>query len=352
MDGRGRFIQWSASIAATFLLLAVPIAYWLYTVQRHLSKNDVETLAVHEKYAALYPEATRIGKQARKPDLVSIRPTVWPGSGNKDLDDFQTSLELVEYEITSEEARNRIETLFQRKTRELLVLSNSDEQLYSRTNAQPITLEPHTRQALLANATYVRLSFLNQPKQQSQIELLDEQVTLFTQLTKQLRLSPNWKDQETADAFEIWLLQTLAAKEVQPLLKRPSFGVAIKLIADQPGRIQARRRAVMASWYLMSQPGNRVYAGGSIHWMLDMLEAVEKDRDIRPILSKIHRFNTPSNIAFEDGPYSDRVRVGANDPHTIFDEFSLPASQWFADWEQDAVRLWQSQNADSAEASK
>ncbi len=275
--------------------------------------------------------------------MVSIRRTVWPDSENKDWTEFK---------LTSEEALNRIDTFIQRKTRELLVSPNSDEQLYSPTNAQPITLEPHTRQALLANATYVRLSFLNQPKQQSQIELLDEQVTLFTQLTKQLRLSPNWKDQETADAFEIWLLQTLAAKEVQPLLKRPSFGVAIKLIADQPGRIQARRRAVMASWYLMSQPGNRVYAGGSIHWMLDMLEAVEKDRDIRPILSKIHRFNTPSNIAFEDGPYSDRVRVGANDPHTIFDEFSLPASQWFADWEQDAVRLWQSQNADSAEASK
>ena len=157
-----------------------------------------------------------------------------------------------------------------------MFFSNSDEQLYSPTNAQPITLEPHTRQALLANATYVRLSFLNQPKQQSQIELLDEQVTLFTQLTKQLRLSPNWKDQEIADALEIWLLQTLASKEVRPLLKRPSFDVAIKLIGDQPGRIQARRRAVMASWYLMTQPGNHVYAGGSIDWMLDLLEAVEK----------------------------------------------------------------------------
>ena len=356
MDGRGRVMQATLSVVALCFLFVLPVAYRLQAVYGHLIAHqvDFEHLSARNAHTELYLEATRIGKQARKPVLVSIRPTTWSDDINESEYGFEKDV-ANEIELTSEEALSRIGICLARRPGEMLGPYLSDEKTHDSSIAQPVRMRRHTLYPLLDHAAYVRLAFLDQPKQQSQIDLLEEQVTLFTQLTKQLRLSPNWRDQDIADTLEIWLLQTLVSDQSKPLLERPAFRVAVELIGDQPSRNRARRRATMASWYLMTQPNNHEYTGGSIDGMLDLIDAAEQGRDVTPILRRIHRSAVPSEIAFQDGAYSDRVRVGANDPYVTLDvsnELLLPASQWYADWEKDAVRLWQSQKNVPAEDSK
>jgi len=218
-------------------------------------------------------------------------------------------------------------------------------------------------------ATQAWLQFQSDGSEES-LDRLGQLIERLTWIAIRLRQSNNGfnalMDQEFALEIEIWLTQILSTDEMQSELDRPFARSALQLIGDQQGRNQARRIATLSHWnqtrgygpggMKMNQPTDtqrsmlaRLHRDAVVDAKISILEAGAAGRPVEPFLQDLHRLIVSDDVAFEDGPYSNRFRASANGgprmPRYQTFLMSYPASQWFAPWEKEAKQLAESQLA-------
>ncbi len=232
----------------------------------------------------------------------------------------------------------------------------------------PWSIDQYALQQALASATYEKLRFQMNPSGDAEIESLGQWIESLTTIARRVRQSQRWADQQSAEQIEIWLTQCLANDAARALESRDFYQDALALITDSAARNEARRRAVLASWQQTLLTGNDDAAGNFLSNLksehdtmsptkylllrrrineaiigasLRMIAAGEQGRSTEPMRRQLHDLIVGSRIDFEDGPYSDRLRVDAKSKPSspIHRMLMHPASQWFAPWERDAESL-------------
>lgn len=161
-----------------------------------------------------------------------------------------------------------------------------------------------------------------------------------------LRRSPRWLDQDIADAFEIWLLDTIQSAS---LGDRSVSGIVANLPSIE-ARNQSRRRAVLATWV------GRGFQAGVVDRGRDALPAYlsywsdqrRRDAVVETALmaidgddgwrQRMHSLQFDSLTPFEIGPYSKRLQQ-LPDGSTVTGETIYPSSNWFLDWENEVANL-------------
>jgi hypothetical protein len=83
-----------------------------------------------------------------------------------------------------------------------------------------------------------------------------------------------------------------------------------------------------------------------IYSMIRLIEEGSSGRPTEAIRRELHELVIGARMEFDDGPYSQRLRVDADSipPFMTYSQFpSYSGSQWYAPWEDDASRLASSQ---------
>ncbi len=237
----------------------------------------------------------------------------------------------------------------------------------------PLAVDAAILQRALGIATYAAESLESDPDNAAKVTALGEWIETLTAITRRLRHSPRWLDQEAADVVEIWLTDRLGR---EPLLSRrdePIVAKALEMIGDAKRRSSSRRSAVLATWY-------RAVDGRSSYWDFGGMPAEAWTPDLSPLLAgklvernsaavvdralqliaasdagqptlelrrELHSLTHSATAAFEDGPYSDRMRVGGERGYALSlqQALSSPANQWYAAWESDAQKLNSSESS-------
>ena len=213
---------------------------------------------------------------------------------------------------------------------------------------------------------------------QKAIEKFGQWSDFLVQMVKRVRLSPKLRDQCGAEMIEIYLTRAYCKPEMRELLSEDFSQRAIELIADQPTRIESRRRSLLASWRARREEGinlddsrrrfaldTRLFGGydlqswfdyipvQQIPWIVDrgadavtdqllqMIDAGQEQKSTLPMRKELHRVMFGEQAYFEYGPYGDRLRVSAKPGDLPRHDWTIgyPGSQWFAPWESDAIRL-------------
>ncbi len=228
----------------------------------------------------------------------------------------------------------------------------------------PLAVDLSILENSLAITSYHLLQFKSDPSNEDAIERLGAWVKTLTTMTQRFRASPRWLDQEAADVVEIWLTQNLSSDAMKSLAARDFVMEAREMLADREARSKSRRRAVLASWreYDAKSTG---YLGGlhSYEWTpalsatmrkyvvdrnvdaivdraIRLIEAGDRGESTLELRRELHDLTTDPAIAFEDGPYADRLRASKKNGMTISSRQTLmfPANQWYAGWEDDAAK--------------
>ncbi len=219
-------------------------------------------------------------------------------------------------------------------------------------------------------ANHFRYLTTQNPGDSEAVESLGKWVDAMTSIARSLRLSDRWVDQEVADQVEIWLTETLSREQLKSLRSRDFSQRAIAVIADQESRSEARRRAVLSSWWRQQDaaklpkntPEVDANFGGfqddnwfswlpqqKIYWTrdrlidrltvdaLELIKAAGSGQDLLPIRRKLHHLMVGPFVTFADGPYELRT-------HPIEASFgyrptNFPAATWYGKWEDQAKQL-------------
>jgi hypothetical protein len=350
MDGSRRWMIWLAGVVTAglfWLLPAVPLA---------IEVAQIPTMPAAVR-SSLEAEAEQI---SRNPHVRSPLPVTLTESPGADRDFYD--------ELTGEKA---LKELDQRSFRPTGLLSIPPD---DSTSPLPFTIDSQALQHAISSATYEKLRFQSSPKDESAIDSLGEWIGALTVIARGLRRSTRWDDQESADIIEIWLTQSLASPPVSELRDRQFYQEALELISDAKSRSDGRRRAVLVSWHQwqLITRGRLPYVLANIRsisnlanmallqrksisdtqhrWMqtrlteaiiyaiIRLIEEGSSGRPTEAVRRELHELVMGSRMDFVDGPYSDRLRVGADTfPPFLYQRY--PASQWYAPWEEDASRL-------------
>ncbi|QEF99539.1 ABC-2 family transporter protein [Stieleria maiorica] len=234
-----------------------------------------------------------------------------------------------------------------------------------------VMCEATTFDGILSLASFARVRFVQSPNDEAALAELNEWMDTMTKLTRRLRRSPRVIDQDHADAIVFWVADTLASPQYQMHLDRPAAQAAQELIADRQGWSDARRRAVLVSWYNWNEdrqsgsPADR-FGGYSIdvwvgihrgmlgQWLfrnhtidsiafhlLELLDAEEQGQSSLQQRKTLDELISGNNQVFEQGPYSDRARrKGASQAALLNTEIrsKYPGAQWFAAWEKELTQ--------------
>ncbi|WP_182865795.1 hypothetical protein [Stieleria mannarensis] len=234
-----------------------------------------------------------------------------------------------------------------------------------------VMCEATTFDGILSLASFARVRFFQSPDDQAALAELNEWMDTMTKLARRLRRSPRVIDQDHADAIVFWLADTLASPQCQMHLDRPAVQAAQELIADRQGWSDARRRAVLVSWYNWNEdrqsgaPADR-FGGYSIdvwirthrgmlgQWLfrnhtidsiafhlLDLLDAEEQGQSSIEQRKTLDELISGTYQVFGQGPYSDRARrKGASQAALLNTEIRsrYPGAQWFAAWEKELAQ--------------
>ena len=347
MDNNVRWPIWVTGICVAGLFFALPVIPFVREVR------NWPTIPAAER-AQLMAEAMRI------PASAMTRQTIgWGIASPDDLDDM--------YDLSEDAA---LQWLEKQADSPKSYISIGDTDIDSRT---PLEFDRYIFWRGLQAAEYLRVKIDFDPQETESIEQLGEWVRTYAVIAKRLRLSDRWFDQEAADTAEIWLTAVLSQPQMKEYLDRDYARVAIDVISDQETRNASRRRAVLASWrdYESSRlrPGDiedrdqfgGFFMRGWLDWYkeakrnailqptLDTLVATairyidigSQGEDTHAIRRELHTLLTGSLIPFDAGPYADdrRASGSANEPTYYHENFTQPATQWFAPWEAAAMKL-------------
>ncbi len=194
---------------------------------------------------------------------------------------------------------------------------------------------------------------------------------LTTQIVARLRVSPRLIDQDTADDLEITLVNELRILPLAPGPDSDSTALIYEQLADHSGRNMARRRAVAFSWQVFIQSlksrGGGTQLGGypvdnepttnlqrlvlhrrrverAVETLWDYANATAEDTVTAR--EKLAEFWNVPQAYYGLGPTGRYFR--ADDLDTWLPELPSeyrfdPASQWHADWEEQALELGEKQ---------
>jgi hypothetical protein len=233
--------------------------------------------------------------------------------------------------------------------------------------AQAVSIDPTI---VLAAATLEQLKYEIDPDNAKARESLGEWMTFVVDAVVGMRASQDWKDQESADALEIWLLRAVTRDVTKSLRTEAWYQEAVKVLADRDTRSRARRTAVIASWRRYREKQARLKSGSYVggyelgadmgsaskqYWTssktadavvdaaIRLIDAGSRGQPTESIRRQLHALIVGPRIQFEDGPYSDRIRTGRTTDFVFSLDHTVryPANQWYADWEHDAVEFAQ-----------
>lgn len=242
-------------------------------------------------------------------------------------------------------------------------------------------IDQHSFSQLYAEANFALLRF---KASSGEGEEFDEWVSTMTSIAKRFRQSWRLREQAFADITEYWLVRVLQSDAYKPRLQSDSAQSAIALVTDQAGRAAARRQSVLASWAYydenrQKEESSHTFGGYSEHhcfsWLrgpldiflfkdaivdaiavhsLAMIEADRHGQSTRESRQALNQLINGSYRPFETGDYGQRLRAdGASQAVMANGQVAnqLPMSQWFAAWEDDAMKLvTQKSPADSSDA--
>ncbi len=228
----------------------------------------------------------------------------------------------------------------------------------------PLAVDLSILENSLAITSYHVLQFKVDPNNEDATERLGAWINTLATMTRRFRASPRWLDQEAADVVEIWLTQTLSSDSMKSLADRDFATEARDMLADRELRSKSRRRAVLASWHQYYEKGRGDLGGLHFYeWTPAISSTIRdyvQDRNVDAVVDRsirlietgdrgestlelrheLHALTADPAIAFEDGPYSDRLRASLEHGMTISPRQTLtfPANQWYAGWEDDAAK--------------
>ncbi len=228
-----------------------------------------------------------------------------------------------------------------------------------------------TFNGILSLASFAKLQFMHSPNDEHALAELNDWMDTMTKLARRLRRSPRVIDQDHADAIASWVADVLASDQYQMHLDQPAAQAAQELVADTQGWSDARRRAVLISWYQWNEksqsgaPADQfggysidswygIQRGGLGQWLfrnhaidsiafhlLELLDAEEQGQSSLQERKTLHELICRTYQVFERGPYSDRARRnGASQAALLNTETrsKYPGAQWYAAWEQELTQ--------------
>ncbi|MCS7468311.1 hypothetical protein NZK35_16790 [Stieleria sp. ICT_E10.1] len=231
--------------------------------------------------------------------------------------------------------------------------------------------EPNTLNGILSLASFAKVQFIQSPDDEKALAELNDWLDTMTKLARRLRRSPRVIDQDHADAIVSWVADLLDNHQYQKHLDQPAAQSALDLVADTQGWSDARRRAVLVSWYDWHEnlqsgaPADQfggypinawsgMYRGGLGRWLfrnhmidsiafhlLELLEAEEQGQSSVQQRKTLHELVSGNYQEFEQGPYSDRARrKGASQAALLNTEIrsKYPGAQWYAAWEKELTQ--------------
>jgi hypothetical protein len=339
MDGHRGLATWLTAVGTVLLMIILPVAPLAIEVVQSPSMPA----SIRAKLVSESKEVWRSSGTAQRITLVNV-------PDGRDVPNMTGAQALQQFEQRSFGPGDRLELGF------------------DGANAlTPATVDNYIIEEAIALATYEKLRFESSPEEESSVESVGQWIKALTNIATRLRQSRGWWDQNIADLIEIWLTQTLSSESFEKLLDRDFCRAAIDLLADQQGRNLARRRAILASingsfanarlpsyaWYRSMSPikqwlvedrENHAIAAAALQLINDGAAGKPTEAALR----ELHELTIGPSIEFDDGPYSDRMRVGADGVLSIQQRTAMyPCCHWFATWEADAMRLASQQEQDS-----
>ncbi len=339
MDGHRGMAMWLTAIGTVLLMIILPMTPLAIEVAQSPSMPaSVRTQLVSESM-----EAWRSSGTPQRITLVGV-----PDGG--DVPNISGAQALGQFEQRSFRPSDRLELGFD-----------------DANASSPATVDNYIIEEAIALATYEKLRFESSPDDESAVESVGQWITALTNIAARLRQSRGWRDQDIADLIEIWLTQTLSSESFNKLLDRDFSRTAIDLLADQQARNRARRRAILASVHGSFAPARfPTYAwsrsmSSTKRWLIEdrendaitaaalrLIEDGAAGNSTEAARRELHEVTIGPSIDFQDGPYSDRMRVGADGVLSIQQRTAMyPCCHWFAPWETDAIRLAIEQHQDS-----
>ncbi len=338
MDDSTRWPMWLASAVGVSLFLLLPIgllAVEVLSVSTMSNKTRRTLLSQANATASTLPPAQ---------SMMQTRP-----------DEFR---HYPMDSLTGEQATKISEQKTLSPENHLLLGDNSDLNI-------PLAVDSGILSTAIDIATYLRMQLESAPEDEASVIALGEWIETMTSMARRLRLSSRWVDQEAADEIEIWLTYTLSLESLRTIRDRDFSQAAVEMLVDQKSRSDARRRAVLASWIRWrSDDTEQKQTLGQLHgeflqWLppikqiymkprvndaivaaaIEMIDVAETGGSTESQRRRLHELTVGPTIAFADGPYSDRLRVGADGVTSMEQTLSYPANQWYAKWESDAKEL-------------
>lgn len=117
----------------------------------------------------------------------------------------------------------------------------------ARASSDPVSLGPYDLAGVLQEASLALVTVQSAQHAEGSPARLAAWINALVELAAHVRQSPILSDQTSADVLEIWLLDALRDPRVRDI-EGLDLAAARKLLSDQQGRSEARRRAVLVSW--------------------------------------------------------------------------------------------------------
>ncbi|TWU49192.1 hypothetical protein [Rubripirellula reticaptiva] len=183
-----------------------------------------------------------------------------------------------------------------------------------------------------------------------------------SEISRSLRLSVSWRDQDVADVVEIWIADTLQLPTVAEQSSSEAYQLTLKNLPNKTARAKSRRGAVLGSW-AAQEFSRRVTKANVIDSGLDLqppylvdwirkpraeaivataLQALGGESKFGTIkgdwLVEMHRLQMASSTPFEYGPYAPRLR---DRPaiELIRSSAGAAARFWGMKWEDDIDQM-------------
>ncbi|SMP65620.1 ABC-type transport system involved in multi-copper enzyme maturation, permease component [Neorhodopirellula lusitana] len=216
----------------------------------------------------------------------------------------------------------------------------------------------------IATTELHRLNYMESPSSEAET-MLSQWMDCLTQMTRRLRISTRWIDQEYADQIEVYLARRLAREGMSEYAESKSGKAVLAMLSDFQGRQDARRRAVLVSWWKYTQhrrsSHGRPELGGidTTEWFewvpmtqrawvhddgvdafvalaLQLISQGQQGESTLRTRQKMDSLLNGAEHSFSTSPYSDRLQPGL-DPNQVspmIHRYLVPCQRWFAPWEK------------------
>ena len=185
-------------------------------------------------------------------------------------------------------------------------------------------------------------------------------LVLLSNFAIRMRMSDRLIDQEVADQMERWLVDELLQPGRKEHFSDEEYSMMVAALADQSGRYEARRRAIVLSWYHYNGLDQQYFGGLDLpaiqtasltaSWLvaerhvgqitaalLEYLESQPTDSDQMP--PEIQAFWPRMDAETERHlKIVDVNAIGSNASNAL----RVPGGLWHRDWELKATQLHES----------